>query len=550
MKSFKKITVLMLCAALALGSLAACGSAGGEKNANTVNIPIVKEPESLDSSRANETAATQLSMETQETLIRYDADNNVIPAGAEKWEISEDGTVYTFHLRENKWSDGTPVTAADYANGLLRALDPVVASPVAANYYTIKGAEEYNSGKADRDAVGIKALDDKTLEITLTGPVPYFILTLNAAAACPVPVHLTEGEANITYGADETTMLFSGPFMISSYERGSKIVTVKNPEFWDAENVHIETVNYLLAQDENTRGQMFKQGELDLLTDINAKYIEEIQEDIDAGKFLPVQMPKPTNGYIAFNCEDSQGVFTNPKVRLAFSLGFDREVYVSHILQKDLPAYGFVPPVTNNVEGKFRDSAPEPLKDLDIDPKQLLEEGLAEMGMSVDGLTVGLLQGNSNAGTQARSEYFMNQWKTNLGVNVKITTAADGAAFNNAIKNGDYQIIINGWGADYNDPMTFMQMFTTGDANNSAHYSNEKYDELVWGAASETDIALRAQKFAEAERMLVLEDAGIAPLTYGHGTNIINPNLKGVIFNPAGGPSYELRFATLETPEA
>ena len=551
MKSLKKITVLLLVAAMMLGTLAACGGAGDDAaSANAVNIPIALEPESLDSSRANETVATQLSMETQETLIRYDENNNVIPAGAEKWEISPDGTVYTFHLRENKWSDGTTVTAGDYANGLLRALDPVVASAVAANYYTIKGAEDYNSGKTDRESVGIKALDDKTLEITLNGPVPYFILTLNAAAACPVPEKLTEGDANITYGADETTMLFSGPFMISTYERGSKIITVKNPNFWDAENVHIETVNYLLAQDENTRGQMFKQGELDLLTDINAKYIEEVQSEIDAGKFLPVRMPKPTNGYIAFNCEDSTGLFANAKVRLAFSLGFDREAYVTHILQKDLPAYGFVPPVTNNVEGKFRDNAPEPLKDLNIDPKALLQEGLAELGMSAEGLTVELLQSNSNAGTKARSEYFMNQWKTNLGVEVKLETSADGAAFNNSIKTGDYQIIISGWGADYNDPMTFMQMFTTGDANNSAHYSNARYDELVWSAASENDLAVRAEKFAEAERLLVLEEAGVAPLTYGFGTNIINPALKGVIFNPAGGPSYELRFATLETPAA
>lgn len=548
MKKHSKIIALLLGAVLVMGSFAACGKSGNSGNSGAVvNIPIAAEPQNLDSSRTNDSMGPQVAMEVQETLVRYDADSNIIPAGAERWDISEDGLVYTFHLRENKWSDGTAVVAADYANGLLRTLDPEVASLVAANYYTIVGAEAYNTGAGTREEVGIKALDDKTLEITLNKPLPYFILTMNAAAACPIPEKLTQGADNITYGADESNMLFSGPFMITKYERGSKIVTEKNPEYWDAENVHIDTVNYLLVQDESTRGQMFKQGEVDLLNDINANYLKEIQADIDAGKIMPVQMPKPTNGYIAFNCEDSEGVFTNAKVRLAFSLALDRESYTTNILQKDLPAYGFVPPVTNNVEGKFREKAPEPLADSKLDPKALLDEGLAELGMKADGLTVRFLQSNNNTGTKVRSEYFQNQWQEKLGVTVVIDTAADGAAFNNAIAAGDYQITVSGWGADYNDPMTFMQMYTTGDSNNIAHYSNARYDELVFGAAGETDLAKRAEMFAEAERILLLDDAGISPLSYGYGTNVINPALKGVIFNPAGGPSYELRFATLES---
>ncbi len=548
MKKNTKMIALLLSLTLAAGALTACGGSdeGSTKSGAVVNIPIGQDLDNMDASRAHETYGCQLAMETQDTLVRYDAEGKAQPAGAESWDVSEDGLVYTFHLRDNKYSDGSSVVAADYANGLLRSLDPEVASSSAAMFYAVKGAQDYNNGKISREEVGVKALDDKTLEITLNDSLPYFIQMINAAQMTPIPERLTQGADNTTYGSDETKMVFSGPFMIEKWERGSKIVTKKNPNYWDAENVHIDTVNYLLVQEESTRGQMFEQGELDVLNDVNAQYYEQLKADIDAGKFAPVEMPKPSNNYIIFNNTDSKGVFTNAKIRLAFSLAVDRETYITKVTQKDKPAYGFVPPVTNNGDGKFRDSAPEPLADSKLDPKALLEEGLKEIGMKAEDLTVTFLQGNSNAGTKVRSEYFQNQWQEKLGVKVEIETAADGAAFNNAIVNGNYQITINGWGADYNDPMTFMQLFTTGDSNNSAHYSNEQYDKLVKEAVSEKDMAVRAQKFAEAEKILVLDDAGVAPLAYGFGTNLINPAVKGLVFNAAGGPTFEVRFATVD----
>ena len=552
MKSLKKITVLLLAAAMMLGTLAACGGSKtdapkGDKS--EVNYAITTDPDNLDASRSDDTTKNQIVLEVQETLVRFDANGVLQPAGAEKWDVSEDGRVYTFHLRDNKYSDGTPVVAADYVNCLIRTLDPEVGSHDAGTFYIIDGAEEYNTGKISKEEVGVKALDDTTLEITLKDAIPYFIQMANTSKLTPIPESKTQGADNTAYGSDETKMVYSGPFMIDSWQRGSKIILKKNPNYWDAANVKLETVNMLLVQEENTRQQMFEQGSLDILEGIKAEYYEKMKPSIESGKTALVELAKPGNSYICFNNQDPQGVFTNAKVRMAFSLAIDREIYIEKVLKKDAPAYGIIPPATNNGETKFRDNVADPLKGISADPKALLDEGLAEIGMKAEDLTITFLQGNANNDTKVKSEFFQNQWESKLGVTVKIDTAADNATFNSTVSKGLYQICNTGWGADYNDPMTFMQLYVTGDGNNAPFASNERYDELVNKCKTELDMKTREQMFAEAEQILVAEEASVAPLTYSLAKHLINAQLQGYAFNGAGGPAVEFKTAGFAAAE-
>ncbi|GAA4652990.1 peptide ABC transporter substrate-binding protein [Anaerocolumna aminovalerica] len=554
----KKITACALICAMSLG-LAGCGSKGTSgkdgaiggnvevtgNNKTTVNLPMTTDPDILDPSRADDGQKNQIVLEVQETLIRMQ-DGKITPAGAETWDVSDDGLIWTFNLRDNQYSDGTAIKAQDYVNCMLRTFDPEVGSHNAGTFYCIEGAEAYNTGTASKEEVGIKALDERTLEIRLNEPLPYFLLMANCANLTPIPESKTTGESNLTYGSNAENMVYSGPFVIDSWTRGSQIVLKKNPNYWDAANVRLDTVNFLLAQEENTRQQMLEQGNIDILTGINAEYYQKVKSKIDAGEISLIENANPGSSYIAFNNQDPNGIFTNAKIRKAFSLAIDREVFVDNVLKKDKPGYGLVPYSINNGETKYREEVTDPLLECKEDPKTLFEEGLKEIGKSGEPITVTFLQSNANNDTKVKAEFFQNQWQSILGVTVKIDTAADNATFNNQVSKGLYQICNTGWGADYNDPMTFMQCYLTGDGNNPALFSNSRYDELINACKSEPDMKIRQEKIAEAEKILIAEEAGIAPLTYSFKRNLVDKSLKGYSFNGSGGPEIELKTAYFE----
>lgn len=543
-------------------SMAACGGSGGNKENGSsvsqqegknpgdgkqvVNIAMTTDPDILDPTRSDDAQKNQITLEVQETLIRM-KDGKITPGGAKSWETSDDGLVWTFHLQDNKYSDGTPVKADDYVNCMLRTFDPEVGCHNAGMFYCIEGGEAYNTGNGKREDVGIKAPDDQTLEIHLNEALPYFLLMANCANLTPVPADKTTGEDNLTYGSNAEGMMYSGPFAIESWTRGSQIVLKKNENYWDAENVKLDTVNLILAQEENTRQQMFEEGNLDMLTGINSEYRKKMQDKIDSKEVVFEENANPSSSYICFNNNDPDGVFSNAKIRKAFSLAIDRESFLKNVQKKNKPAYGLVPYGINNEESMYREEIEDPLlKSKDEDPVALFEEGLKEIGKTRDEITVTFLQSNANNDTKLNSEFFQRQWQEKFGITVKIDTAADNSTFNNTVSKGMYQICNTGWGADYNDPMTFMQCYLTGDGNNPAFFSNGEYDKLVNEAKSEQDMKTRQEKFAKAENILINEDAGIAPLSYSFQENLINKNLKDYGINGSGGPLIELKNAYME----
>ncbi len=551
----KKFLALVLASAMTL-SLAACGGSGDDSKSGTdkkdgekvakVTTVMTSDPDTLDPGRADDQQKGAIVLEAQETLVRL-IDGKLTEAGAEKIDVSDDGLVYTFTLRDNKYSDGTPVKAQDYVNSIRRVFDPEVNCHNAGIFYCIKGGEEFNTGAGAKEDVAAVAKDDKTLEITLTEPLPYFTQLLTFANITPVPEEKTQGEKNSSYGATAEELSQSGPFYVAEWTRGSKVVLKKNPNYWDAENVKLDEIEMLLAQDVNTRQQLFDQGQIDILQGVRGEYIETLQGKIDAGDVELVSEPQARNAYICFNNNDPEGVFSNENIRKAFAIAFDREAYVKNVTKKDKAAYGEVPFGTAIGTEIFRDVYEEPMKELlEQDAKTLLEKGLKEIGKEGETLEITFLQANADDGTKVISEYYQNQWQTKLGVKVNIETAADNSSFNNQVSKGLYQVCQTGWGADYNDPMTFMQCYTTGDGNNPAFFSDAKYDELVMACKTEQDMKVRGEKFAEAEKILTVDKCGISPVTFSFDNSVVNKKLKGYFINGAGGPSIEFKNAYIE----
>lgn len=517
-------------------------TAGGQ----TVSVAMTSDPDTLDPGRADDEQKNAIVLEVQETLVRL-INGKMEPAGAESWETSEDGLTWTFHLRDNKYSDGNPVKAQDYVNSARRIFDPEVNCHNAGIFYCIKGGQAFNEGTGAKEDVGVTAPDEKTVVFELVEPLPYFLQLINFANLSPVPEEKTQGEKNSSYGATAEEMTYSGPFMIESWTRGSNIVMKKNPNYWDAASVKLETINMVLAQDENTRQQMFDQGQLDILRNIRSEYADQLQSKIDAGEVTLMEGAQPRASYICFNNEDPDGIFSNEKIRKAFSIALDREAYAKSVLKKDQAAYGWIPYGLNCGDTIFRENNPEPMVDfVKEDPKALLEEGLKEIGKEGEQITVTFLQANSDNDTKVRAEYYQNQWQTKLGVIVNIDTASDNSSFNNQVSKGLYQVCQTGWGGDYNDPMTFMQCFVTGDGNNPAFFSDATYDELVNACKTEPDMAVREQKFAEAEKILTVDKCGIGPVTFTFSKNVANSKLKGYEINGAGGPAVEFKNAYIE----
>ena len=551
----KKILAALLTAVMTF-SLAACGgggknssgnsSAGGSDDVMKVATVMLSDPDTLDPGRADDDQKNSIVLEAQETLFRY-IDGELTEAGCESYETSEDGLTWTFHLRDNKYSDGEEVKAQDYVNSIRRIFDPEVNCHNAGIFYCIAGGEAFNTGAGSKEYVGAVAVDDKTLEITLVEPIPYFAQLMTFSNVTPVPESKTEGEKNSSYGATAEELAQSGPFYVSEWTRGSKVVLKKNENYWDAKNVKIDEIEMTLAQDENTRQQLFDQGQIDVLRNIDSEYLDQKQKEVDAGKVQLISGPQPRNSYICFNNEDPNGVFTNEKIRKAFAIAFDREAYATQVLDSNKAAYGEIPPGTAIGTDEFRDLYPEPMKELlEQDAKQLLEEGLKEIGKEGETLEVTFLQRNADNETKVVAEFYQNQWEKNLGVKVNIETASDNSSFNNQVSKGLYQVCETGWGADYNDPMTFMQCYTTGDGNNPAFFSDAEYDELVNACKTEQDMTVRGENFAKAEKILTVDKCGISPVTYTYSNTLVSKTLKNVYINGAGGPSIEFRDAYVE----
>lgn len=320
----KKLVAALLVAAMTL-SLTACGGDGGssEGGEQYYNTYLMTDPSTLDSIKGNDNYSWSILTNTMEPLTRLvekDGEQVREGAAAESWESNEDGTVWTFKLRNNKWSDGKEVTAADYAYGITQTLNPEAGSPN--SYFTanfIKNGNKVLNGEASVDELGVKAVDDKTLEITLEAPTPYFMSLTDTRACYPVRQDIAE-QYGETYGSEAENYVSNGPFKLEGWTHNSEIKLVKNENYWDAENVKLDKVNFAIINDETAVFNSFDSGSLDTCSTGTQEWVDRFDKKDGVERTDTVI---PSMRFDFFNTKDA--LFSNLNIRKAFVLAVDRE---------------------------------------------------------------------------------------------------------------------------------------------------------------------------------------------------------------------------------
>ena len=506
-----------------------------------LNMYLGSDPPSLDSTLATDNVSFQILGSGMECLTRQDKkgeDTINGPGAAEKWEVSPDGKVWTFYIRKMNWSDGKPVTAKDFEYSWLRLLDPNHGAEYAYFLYFIKGAEEYNTKKGSVANVGIRALSASKFQVTLKQPTPHFEKILSFGILSPVRKDIAS-KLGDKYGTNSSvkSMVWCGPYTISEWKLGQKLTITKNPKYWDAKNVLLTKVDFTLSELEvATSIQMFENKQLDQVG-ATKDWIEKLKAEAKTGKFKYSPDTSLTSRYLVFNVKDKY--FKNAKIRKAFGLSIDRDAYTLGLFKRYVPSYAIVPSKIMAGDVDFRKySKTTPYGDLMKEYpnaaawKKLLVDGLKELKLDADPTkhTVEYVNYGSTSTEKMRVEFFQNQWQTKLGINVKIKSLADWGQFLKAQSAGECPICMAGWGPDYNDPMTYLDMWTNGSALNKAFYNNPKYDDLIAKAGKELNAAKRTEYMKQAERLLIYTDSAIAPINYDDVHRFIQNYVAGQMY--------------------
>ena len=539
----KKAIAVMTCLTLTLGGLVGCstntqGNATSEQEAPSANKQpsstgpkvlhwsINSEPPSLDPGIAVDADSFDMIYACFEGLTSYDLKGELVNATAESFENTPDFTKYTFKIRkEAKWSNGDPVTAHDFVYAIKRNLDPKTASEYAYQLYYIKGGEEYNTGKGTADDVGVKALDDYTVEFQLKAPTPFFReLTFFPTL---FPLHQKTIESNPQWAAEAKTIVGNGPFNMESWEHKSKIVFVKNPNYWDKDNVKLDRIEISMIDDNNTALSMFENGDLDW-GGYPASTLppDAIQKLKDEGKLMVAQNPGTQS--VVFNTEKPP--FSNKKIRQAFAYAIDRQSLIDNILQTGVPAaYGWVPTSMGlKQDGYFKEDKEK--------AKQLLAEGMKELGISTFPKVTYTF--DSTDVNKKMAEALQDQWRKNLGVEVNLYTA-ELKVYQEMRSQGNFDLIRFQWGADFNDPINFLEMFRekTG-GNNHPNWENPTFKDLIDKSYHEPDLAKRKDILLRAETLL-MEEMPLAPINFRGNPYIKNDKVKDFIIFPLGGAYFK-----------
>ncbi|KIL35007.1 peptide-binding protein [Cohnella kolymensis] len=491
------------------------------------------EPPTLDPGMAQDNVSGTVLNTIFEGLTRVDKDGKVIPGMATEWKISDDNLTYTFTLRDGiKWSTGDPVTAHDFEFAWTRTLDPAKETPAPYAYqlYYLKNAEEYNTKKiTDLSQVGVKAQDDKTLVVQLKSPTAYFLNLLSFYTY--YPVSKTAVEKNANFHTEAATLPTNGPFLLSEWKHNESITLKKNPDYYAADEIKLNEIRMAMVIDPNTEISMYDTDELDWagrpVGEIPVDLIPSLKANADAN--LQIKGIASTYYYL-FN--NTKPPFNNLKIRQAFSMAIDRQAIIDNVTHgEQKPAYGFVPYGINGAEKQFREEYPDSYFTEDVEKaKQLLAEGLAEAKMTA--LPKIELIHNESEGHKKIATAIVDMWKKNLGVDVTVQSQEFGVFLTNRT-NLNYQVARAGWGADYNDPMTFVDMFVTKGGNNDAGYANPEYDALVKKAGETLDQKVRMESLSAAEKILI-DDMVIMPIYYYTGIWMQKPYVMDVFMDYAG----------------
>jgi oligopeptide transport system substrate-binding protein len=529
MRSRSSIAVVLA----ALFLLAACGqndvTQTSKNNSSAVNTPglvVVNhgngaEPSTLDPHLAQGTWEDSIIGDMLMGLTTESAKGEPLPGAAERWETSADGLTWTFHLRDHQWSDGQPVTSQDFVYAWRRILNPKTTSPYAYFLYLIKNGEAVNARKMPETALGVTAPDDKTLVVQLEHPAPYLPQYLTHFTTYPVPRHVVEAKGDAW--ARPGNYVGNGAFTLVEWVPNDHVTLQKNPKFWDAANVKVDRVVFYPSSDYEAALKRFRAGELDMQDRLPFAEIDWLRanmpEVIRVAPILSVE-------YVAAN--EARKPFDDVRVREALSLAIDRETITRKIRKLgETPAYGMVPPgIANYPGGVTADFKSMPYPERIKRAQLLLQQ--AGYGPNKHLKTTVIIRSASTDALRYPAA-IQAMWRA-IYVDADILQN-DASIFYSKIQQGDFDIAIPAWGADFNDPITFLDMLRKGNSNNYGHFYDPKYDALLDQASKETDLGNRGKLLAQAEAMAVKEQAW-APIYFWVSGAIVRPYVKGWEENP------------------
>ena len=574
----KRLMTILLSSVLAVSMLAGCAAAG----AGTAEAPAAEAGEAAAEASGEEVLAAdqtiqipwtatnfysfdnnanyseqeiQLQSMVLEGLVRPGVDENgndvLRPAGAESWDISDDGTVYTFHLREYYWSDGVQVTAQNFVDSWKRIGDPRNAFDFASFIGDIVGGTELYTMDAEEatdadieaamDALAVEALDDTTLQVTLKSAAPQFMSMISTTYMDPVRLDVIEAAGDM-YDTDPSTHVWCGPFVVSEFIKDNQVVLTKNESFWDAENVKLTEVTLINIEEVSTQNTMFQNNDLAALQP-SGDYVAPYRDGTIAGDYTTVNGYFPNVTYFYFNRQgnSTSGLMESQKIRLALSLACNREEFTKVIFDRNNPAYGLVPYGVMGGSLNFRDDVAEPLKPvfdeyaLDTEKLQaLFKEGMEELGDTRDlsEVTLTYLCTGDSVIKKQQQDYWKNVWETTFGITVNVDVKGDSSLFREARNAGEYDIGQAGWNGDYNDPIAFLEMWSShGTSIRYSGWTQELaavFDEITADLATTTDDKAREEIFAAAEKWVVLDEVAAIPYMYTDTIICISNKVKGI----------------------
>ncbi len=503
---------------LPLLTAAFLASTAGAFAAGELTYVVNNESAKYDPGTTAETFAAPIIGNTFEGLVRFDVDNNIVPALAESWEISEDGLTYTFHLRDAKWSDGKPVVAGDFVYAWKRVLNPATGAMNAPMLYHIVGAEDaYNN--AGEGEIAISAPDDKTLTFTLGARVPYMMQLLTYTTFFPVRQDIVEADPE-GWTRNAATFIGTGPFRVTAFNAGESVVFEKNPEYYDAAAVSLDKLTFRLIPDPATALAAMEAGQVDGIEAVPAPEIPRLSVESDAFMIVPAL----GTTYAMMN--PAQSPVDNVKVRQALSMALDREEMVEFVLQSaDTPATGLVPPGMTIAGEDFTDGRDTFGLDVtaNVEGAQAL---LAEAGFANgEGFPATTFMIYSSPAIEKMAEAMQQMWKQNLNIDVTIA-ASEWQVYYPEVQKIEYQIAQMGWGADYPHPMTFLDNFVTDSPNNLIGWSNADYDAAIAASKSTGDEAESLAEMRKAEAIL-MNDHVILPLYHRYNYMMMSPKVSG-----------------------
>lgn len=537
----KKLCAVVMAATLGMSLFVGCGGNKTADEEQKLIYNLNEDPETIDPTLNTSATASTVIVNAFEGLTRLDKNEKAAAAVAKDWKVSEDGLVYTFNLRDDaKWSDGEAVTAKDFQYSWVRALTKKTAAQYAYQLFYIKNAEAYYNGTAKVEDLGIKVVDEHTLEVTLEAPTAYFPELMAFPTYMPLREDIVSADPD-AWATKPESYISNGPFKLVTWDMADQLVFEKNENYWDAKSVKLETLTYKLITDEDSSYASLKSGDFDMIDVVPTNEIAAGKEEglVHVDPYLGTYFYAINVGKQDSVDADAKAILSNKLVRKALNLAIDREAIVTNVTKGgEVPAYSFVPQGIKNADGsefaskKYYEAGKANVEEA----KKLLAEAGYPDGKGIPTLEV---MYNTLASHKDIAQLIQQNWAA-IGVKVELSNQ-EFAVFQNTRQNGEYEIARHGWIGDYTDPMTFLDMWVSGGGNNDVGFNNAEYDKLISEAKKESDAAKRSELLRKAEDIL-MEEMPVLPIYYYSKVRAWKPEVKGMLTSTLGQVDFKTAY--------